>query len=786
MEAIIKSTDSKKGVKKLLFLMLLLCVTTAATATDYYASPTGTGTGLSYSTPMSLLAAFSTTSPISAGDKLFLKGGTYTGRFICNLKGQAGKKITVTSAPGEWAILNGNILPLTSTDRQVLKVKGAYVIFKDFEVTYKNVLRSNTSVNYTTCSGIYHGEGIDCEFINLRIHDNPGIGLESWKEVGASIIYGCMIYNNGYVTPTPSIPNDRERHGPGLYIQNRDTRYKIFKNNIVFNNFYIGFEAYSDSPAAGFSYVQYLTFDDNTVFNNGEPASTNGYGDSNITVKSLDATGSNIINHINIVNNTVYHNTNFTGHNTAGTPASDNSFEARALEVGNVTTTYPSQDILIDNNFLSGRNPTVKLNDIETLTFINNYVLGRFVEINHSNKIAGRINATGWHFDNNKYFTGNGTYLSHPGIWGHKVFRLSYPCGSITCLEDYWLPSNLATYAASYPVPPFPTWKQTFPGLDVNSTYSFFSLYYNAIAPWSGNPFFYANPPKVLKVTQNIYKPNQFTVVLLNPPTTVEATTYSDIPVNFSGYNIPSGTPYVIKDVENFPNIAASGTYTGVPVNFNTNLTTLSAPLGSDYTNNTEKTPGNFGVFLIEFADFSGCETDKIVTTDVQTGNFDFQQASATVTASNIVKEQAIGLYHAGTRVILKNGFHAKKDSNFRAYIAGCTQTFSAKQANVQEDYTHLIKASKLVDKPVAEPIADVFSIYPNPTSGIFTIESKGSRKITSVSVVNINDKKEVANGIYKREKAVNIDISKEKLGLYTVQLILDDGKLYSKTIIKK
>lgn len=159
-----KIFNRDKKISLYFCLVLVLLTSFHCRATDWYASPTGSGNG-TLGMPFSLQTALNSAS-ILPGDNLWLRGGggqPYKGRFICNLNGTPSAKINVASYPGEWAILDGNILPaVNTTNTQVLSVLGGYVRFKDFEITYSNVIRSDTTPNYALCGGIEHTAGEDC------------------------------------------------------------------------------------------------------------------------------------------------------------------------------------------------------------------------------------------------------------------------------------------------------------------------------------------------------------------------------------------------------------------------------------------------------------------------------------------------------------------------------------------------------------------------------------------------------------------------------------------------
>lgn len=558
-------------MKKTFFLIAFALMSTCMKATIWYASTTGNGNG-SFASPFNLQTAL-TNSPaiILAGDTLYLRGGTYNAsgtRFNSNLAGTSCSPITVMSYPGEWAILNGNILPSTNaTVTATLRVNGAYVIYRDFEVKYNNLVsRNDSSSNYVYCGGIDHPGGVNCKFINLVIHDNPGTGFWSSKSTGGTEIYGCLIYNNGWYTNTTALHRGR---GPGIYTQNDTEDMRILKNNIVFNNFYNGFEVWSGSTNEP-EIVKNYVIDDNTNFNNGSPYSNDGgatdLGANNILVATENnQTNGNYPRNISVINNVLYHNTLFTDATLNG--------EARPLKIGHPDS--ETHDLIIDNNFLCGRNPGLELNTSYNLTFTNNTVLSKYVYVAKKNYDLNLINDTNFYFDYNKYYTRR----SSPGL----DFRL-------VGHQDYLL-SN---------------WQSLF-NIDLNSTRYDWRLNLNATT----------DNPALFKVTRNEYNQNLYKVVLFkydpaNPNVTID----------FTNYGIPSGTTYTIKDVESNPATYTTGTYTGAPISFNLDLTTPTfnkpATTADFPTCYSTRTPNNFGVFLIEFAPYLNAN-DRVYTSNIQT-----------------------------------------------------------------------------------------------------------------------------------------------------------------------
>ena len=64
--------------------------------------------------------------------------------------------------------------------------------------------------------------------INLVIHDNGG-GIGLWRPSGNAVVYGCLIFNNGWL-------GFDHAWGHGIYTQN-ESGMKVIENNMVFNNF---------------------------------------------------------------------------------------------------------------------------------------------------------------------------------------------------------------------------------------------------------------------------------------------------------------------------------------------------------------------------------------------------------------------------------------------------------------------------------------------------------------------------------------------------------------------
>jgi hypothetical protein len=173
------------------------------------------------------------------------------------------------------------------------------------------------------------------------------------------------------------------------------------------------------------------------------------------------------------------------------------------------------------------------------------------------------------------------------------------------------------------------------------------------------------------------------------------------------------------------------------------------------------------------------CETTLVLTTaagnDVISPDFDFRQASNSITASNVVNSGATGIYHAQNTVVLKPGFHSKNASKFWGYIAGCTDDFdglSALAPPSEEEYsmtTMSVEEEKL------------FTLSPNPATESVTVAS--DKVMINVSVAS-------ATGIvlFNRDvksKSYDVNLTIYPKGFYIVTVTAEDGTIETKKLIK-
>ncbi len=352
---------------------------------DHKTPGTAIGNG-SLQYPWDLQTALSQSSEvIKGGDIIWLHQGVYKGRFTSTLKGQPKNKIVVASFGTEKVILDGNV---DSNRADVLRITGGNVVYKNFEITFSgNPIRQESNPGFKRVDGLIHTKGEDCEFINLKIYNVPGLGVGSWKSSAGSIFDGCLVYNNGYVA------KNGKGTGEGFYVQNTSDKTRIIKNCIVFNNYYKGIEVWSANKRADFEYVKNITLDNNVLFNNGLPS---GHAYDNIIVASDDRNGINIAQNVMITNNILYHNTNFLKNEING--------NAPSLTLG-FHENAPVENITVKNNVIIGRNNALRILYAKTLEFSKNIIYSGYVMQTNMTKVHHKA----WNFNHNSYFTKRGT-----------------------------------------------------------------------------------------------------------------------------------------------------------------------------------------------------------------------------------------------------------------------------------------------------------------------------------------------------------------------------------------
>jgi hypothetical protein len=204
----------------------VLTVTAGGEApTGVFVATNGTGSG-TLTNPASLTAALNGSVSVAAGQTVWLRGGTYTGRFTTNLNGTSSARITVRSYPGETAVINSP----QSQNGDVLIVAGSYTDIRDLEV-----MMSDTSRYPWRDAGITV-QGHHNRIINNYIHDT-GCGITSFSSATDIEIYGNIILNVGSANSGESCHS--------IYAAN-STGTKTIEDNIWWGSGWYGLHLYTE------------------------------------------------------------------------------------------------------------------------------------------------------------------------------------------------------------------------------------------------------------------------------------------------------------------------------------------------------------------------------------------------------------------------------------------------------------------------------------------------------------------------------------------------------------
>jgi hypothetical protein len=249
----------------LLALMLALACARLQ-ANDWFVAPGGTPSGSgSYSRPYDIATALSGLVG-QPGDTFWLRGGDYyLGHLNSSVQGEPDRPVTYRQVHGETARIDGSLTLFDSA---------GYLVLRDL-VLYSsdaNRVSSQTNAGFNP-TDIAPLTGIACyvpnvSLIDLVIHDQTRHGIYLVESATNTLVYGCILYNNGWVSPDNA-------EGHGIYIQgNVGTR--VAANNIIFNNSGAGVHVYDNRSGLTLGGV---TLDGNVAFGAGSIQHVRPYRD---------------------------------------------------------------------------------------------------------------------------------------------------------------------------------------------------------------------------------------------------------------------------------------------------------------------------------------------------------------------------------------------------------------------------------------------------------------------------------------------------------------------------
>lgn len=546
-------------------------------------SPNGSG---SLANPWDLQTALNQSAAATQGKTLYLRGGTYRGKFISNLV-----NTVVRSYPGEWAKIDGNYTTTTASavgaataysnstisfsgavrfipgntvmvETEAMQINsvnadgsyqatrgwngtsasahgtgaGARLLGNTFEVngndsTYRDfeVFDSNPARSYVTtgyAGYVRGGEGFMVFGDNLKfinlVVHDNADGFFLTEGADNTEVYGSIVYNNGHVA------SDRP-HGHGLYIQNNTGR-KTVTDVISFNNFGLGMNAYG----ANQGHANGINFDGITSFNNGSP----GYFPNNPTQYS-NATNRRFSN----------------------------------MDIG--SDVFPSNDASVTNSYLYHQPGSVV--EIPGLTLGRSPSGGNTNAVVKDNYIAepgDLLNVDRW---SNLQVTGNTFYLFE-NSYGTTAKVNGTNSGTVWDNNKYYAPSaQLSCFGGSKRAPfygygtqgscgstmDFNEWKQA-TGFDANSTFT--------PARPTGKQIF---------VRPNRYQIGRANVTIFNWDKS------ANVALDLANAGLQPGQRFEVRSVQDFfgAPVLSSQTYTvGMILNLPMNNLSVAAPIGLLYT----------------------------------------------------------------------------------------------------------------------------------------------------------------------------------------------------------
>ncbi len=168
------------------------------------------------------------------------------------------------------------------------------------------------------------------------------------------------------------------------------------------------------------------------------------------------------------------------------------------------------------------------------------------------------------------------------------------------------------------------------------------------------------------------------------------------------------------------------------------------------------------------------CPINLTITNNVTSG-VDTKQASSSITASNTISNPASAIYHAGSYVLLTNGFKVTGGAKFRAYIEGCTGNYVARVSNNPDDESQFVSNSDLKNS---------FKIYPNPSNSMIIVSSEDF-KMKQISISSLNDNRVILNQKIDNLESVEVDVTRFEKGIYIVSIESTTGEILTQKLIK-
>jgi hypothetical protein len=558
---------------------------------SFFAAPDGRPDGNGKrKRPWDLGTALSQPSKVRPGDTIYLRGGTYTGKYVSTLVGAPDGPITVSSFPGEWAKIDGYIYttlasPMTATQTTLTLAdasgfpNGAGVRI-DNELllcnnktgnSFTDVLRgaggSTSTTSHAAGTTVLLGGnvlsilGSDTIFRDLEVMSSYPVRVDTVNKPDTLIatrgetvavrgprikVINCILhdgqdglsawsqapdseFNGNIIYNSGNISSDRA-HGHNLYHENASGARKI-TDNICFNSFDIGFQAFGvTGPFVGGD------IEGNVIFGSGSPS-------GNASVNMLVGTQSQPIANVTIIDNFLYH----------APGASAGNFALGYNQIANGAAT-------VQGNYLAGGNTPFSVSNWQNLTFADNTIYSSVDQL----LVSVRQPAGGsYSWGKNAYFDAtvvqncSGGNRRAPFQYVYNGALVTGGCGSFLDWTE-WL-AGIA--------------QDGIPKGDATSIY---------VA---------GMPPDVVFIRPNQYDAKRANIIVYNWDRR------TSMPIDVQSV-LPIGAAFEIRNAEDYFNAPVlSGTYDGTPLIVPTTSLTVAIPIGVDSA--VEGTGPEFNVFVL-------------------------------------------------------------------------------------------------------------------------------------------------------------------------------------------
>ncbi len=137
----------------------------------------------------------------------------------------------------------------------------------------------------------------------------------------------------------------------------------------------------------------------------------------------------------------------------------------------------------------------------------------------------------------------------------------------------------------------------------------------------------------------------------------------------------------------------------------------------------------------------------------------------------------------AGQRIILKAGTHIRQGATFRAWITN-DDNYCFQEANLLTNVENYLPVDELVEDEAISTQRS-FRVFPNPTTGVFSIELLNYEPSPLVDVAVFNMQGRLIMRTRSRpESIIGFDLGQHQPGIYIIRVISDDD-ISSARIIK-